>query len=73
MLQLPSLMTENSFWSPQQRLLTSNRTKIFVFNESNVKDILVYQDKAQIPSHQREEKTEKKGGGVSCKNLPMSR
>jgi hypothetical protein len=33
MLLLPSLMTEKSFWISEQRLFTSNWTKMFFFNE----------------------------------------
>ena len=46
-LMLPSLMTEKSFWTSEQRLLTSNWTKIFFFNES--KDLLLYGEQIQIP------------------------
>ena len=57
MLMLPSLMTEKSFWTSEQRLLTSNWTKqnIYFSPESRPKSL-----------SSREEKTEIKGWRLGC-------
>jgi hypothetical protein len=73
MLLLLSLMTGKSFWTSEQRLLTSNWTKIFSLM-SPTRRIYCFVETRPNPRHQHGEKTEKKAeeGGVPCKNLLTS-
>jgi hypothetical protein len=41
-------MTEKSVWTSEQRLITTNWTKIFFFNKSDTKDMLLSGEQAQI-------------------------
>ena len=56
MLLLPSLLTENNFWTSEQQLVTTNWQKLFflsLYNESDepdVNDILLSWEQAQIRS-----------------------
>ena len=67
MLLLPSLMTKKSFWTSEQRLLTSNWTKIFLTKSLMSPMHRIYcQDKAQIPVINVKKRQRKRGRRAGC-------
>ena len=70
MLLLLSLMTENNFWTSEQRLLTTNWQKHFFhfneYDEPNMKDILLSREQAQIPVICVKRRLRKRGQRTGC-------